>query len=456
MRENKGRKKRKSTIFRIFLIPLIAIMLLQSMITIGTLIVRRTAGTLEEYSGSMMSRLVENRRVILENDMNQRWSSIREQEDRMNGIFQKCLRPEEEGPETLLLSDERKDRLLTMLFPECLDILHNHSVTGVFLVLTGGEMETAGEFDGFFIRDSDPKTNPANNTDLLLERGSKQLSRTFGIPLDTNWTTRFRMDGQGVNAADSYFYVPWRAGREYGDADTEDLGYWSLPFFLEKNMADPYEMITYSLPLRYQGQVYGVLGVEISCKSLYDYFPVAELNASQQSGYMLAVREGDGRYRTLTGKGMLYDQVRTGADRFVLEETNYPSLSLVRDVRTNGQGVYAVECPLRIYGSNVPYENTEWVLLGLNTEKELFGMSRQLYFWMLLAVMIGLCFGVLGIYILVKHLTRPIRRLMDCISQGSQGLRAFRPSNILEIDALYDVVADLTERQKKAGIHSQN
>ena len=450
MREDKGRKKRKSTIFRIFLIPLIAIMLLQSMITIGTLIVRRTAGTLEEYSGSMMSRLVENRRVILENDMNQRWSSIREQEDRMNGIFQKCLKPEEEGPKTLLLSDERKDRLLTMLFPECLDILHNHSVTGVFLVLTGGEMETAGEFDGFFIRDSDPKTNPANNTDLLLERGSKQLSRTFGIPLDTNWTTRFRMDGQGVNAADSYFYEPWRAGREHGDADTEDLGYWSLPFSLEKNMADPYEMITYSLPLRYQGQVYGVLGVEISCKSLYDYFPVAELNASQQSGYMLAVREGDGRYRTLTGKGMLYDQVRTGADRFVLEETNYPSLSLVRDVRTNGQGVYAVECPLRIYGSNVPYENTEWVLLGLNTEKELFGMSRQLYFWMLLAVMIGLCFGVLGIYILVKHLTRPIRRLMDCISQGSQGLRAFRPSNILEIDALYDVVADLTERQKKA------
>ena len=41
-----------------FLIPLIAIMLLQGAITIGTLVIRRITGTLEEYSGNMMSRLV--------------------------------------------------------------------------------------------------------------------------------------------------------------------------------------------------------------------------------------------------------------------------------------------------------------------------------------------------------------------------------------------------------------
>ncbi len=59
-----------------------------------------------------------------------------------------------------------------------------------------------------------------NYTDLLLERGSKELSRTWNIPLDTNWTTRFHMDGRDVSAADRYFYEPWRAGTEYADADT--------------------------------------------------------------------------------------------------------------------------------------------------------------------------------------------------------------------------------------------
>ena len=70
-------QRKKATIFRIFLTPLIAIMLVQSIITIGTLVVRGTVRMLEEYSSGMMSRLVENRRVILQNDMNQRWAAIR-------------------------------------------------------------------------------------------------------------------------------------------------------------------------------------------------------------------------------------------------------------------------------------------------------------------------------------------------------------------------------------------
>lgn len=70
--KDKGHKKKKATIFQMFLIPLIVIMLVQSVITIGTLVIRRTTGMLEEYSGSMMNRLVENRKVILQNDMNQR------------------------------------------------------------------------------------------------------------------------------------------------------------------------------------------------------------------------------------------------------------------------------------------------------------------------------------------------------------------------------------------------
>ena len=71
--DKRSRGRKKASIFRIFLVPLIVIMLVQSMITMGTLVVRRTAETLAEYSGGMMNRLVENRGVILQNDMNQRW-----------------------------------------------------------------------------------------------------------------------------------------------------------------------------------------------------------------------------------------------------------------------------------------------------------------------------------------------------------------------------------------------
>lgn len=450
MRNAESQKKKKLTIFKFFLISLIVIMLIQSAITIGTLVVRQTAKTLEEYSAGMMRRLVENRQVILQNDMNQRWASISDQEGFLNNRLQQFLIDEDVKLEEILQSDELKNRFLDLLFPECLNILQNNVTTGIFLVLTGTDMEMEGDYAGFFIRDSDPHTNPVNFTDLLLERGNKQLSRMWNVPLDSNWTTRFHMNGIGQNPKDSYFYEPWRAGTEYPDADVEDLGYWSLPFSLEKNDSDTYEMITYSLPLRYGGQVYGVLGVEVSCQNLYDYFPAAELNSSQQSGYMLAVSKEDGSYVPLTGKGMLYDLIRSANKNFTLLKTGYHNLSLVEDIKMTGQGVYAVACPLELYGKNVPYENADWVLLGLNTEKELFGMSSQLYFWMVMAVLAGLIFGVFGIYILVRHLTRPVQNLMNCIMEGSAGLEKFKPSNILEIDALYDVISDLTKQQRKA------
>ena len=448
--KTKGKTGKKITIFRFFLFPLIAIMLVQSAITIGTLVVRQTTKTLEEYSGTMMSRLVENRSVILQNDMNQRWASIHEQEPRINALLEEYLKGQGVGLTELLRSGELRGGLLKELFPECLDILQSSSTTGIFLVLTGTEGLEAGEFDGFFIRDSEPNTNPANYTDLLLERGDKELSRERDIPLDTNWTTRFHMDGPGEHDADRYFYEPWRAGDSHPEADTADLGYWSAPFFLEKELPDSYEMITYSVPLRYGGRTYGVLGVEISSRSLSNYFPAAELNESQQSGYMLAVEQQDGSYRPLVGKGMLYDLIRNHGGGFELRETGYKDLLQVRDVKLDRQGVFAVARPLRLYSNNVPYEGTRWALLGLDTEEDLFGMSRQLYFWMVVAVLMGLAFGVLGIYVTVRHLTRPAQELMRCISAGQAGLQSFKPSNILELDSLYDVVNDLTRRQKEA------
>ncbi len=443
-------KKTRATIFRIFLFPLIAIMLLQGVITVGTLVVSRTAKTLEEYSGNMMTRLVENRGVILQNDMNQRWASIRDRTEPLGSLLEEYLTAEGLGLEQVLRSGEHRNALLEQLFPECLEILQNNSTTGIFLILAGPEAERAGALDGFYIRDSDPNTNPANYTDLLLERGSKELSRSWGIPMDTNWTTRFHMEGPGVSEGERYFYEPWQAGLRFPDADTEDLGYWSPPFRLEKNPADPHEMITYSIPLRYDGQTYGVLGVEISSRSLYSYFPAAELNDSLQSGYLLAVQREDGLYVPLVGKGMLYDQLRSLEGGLILEETDYRTLRRVKGAGPRGQGVYAVARPLKLYSSNVPYEDTDWVLLGLDTEEDLFGISRRLYLWMVIAVIGGLSFGVLAIYLVVRHLTRPVQRLMSCIREGAAGLPDFRRSNILEVDALYDVVVSLMDQQREA------
>lgn len=108
MKWKKSNNRKKATIIKIFLFPLIAIMLVQSAVTIGTLVVRRIGGMLEAYSSGMMGRLVENRGVILQNDMNQRWVSIRDDEETITGILEEFLGSEGTTPDMFMESEELK------------------------------------------------------------------------------------------------------------------------------------------------------------------------------------------------------------------------------------------------------------------------------------------------------------------------------------------------------------
>ncbi len=448
--KRKSENHKENSIFRIFLIPLIAIMLIQGLLTLATLIGGRIFSTIQGYSASMMARTVENRKVVLENDMVRCASTVYNLESILNGILEEYLKEQNITVDEMLSSGDRRQEFLTVLFPECTDTLQNIQTTGIFLILTGEDIQTPAAYEGFFVRDSDPVVNTANNTDLLFERGSKELSRAYDVPLDTYWGTYFQMEGQGKRASDAFFYEPWRAGIQHPDAAASDLGYWSLPFILEDDSKDSHEMITYSIPLCYDGKVYGVFGIEISVNLLYDYFPLSELNENEQSGYMLALDNGDGSYRALTGKGILYNSIRANADDFKLLVQKYDTLYEVADVLSGSQKIYAVSIPLKLYGDYAPYENVRWALVGLDGEEDLFGMSSRLYIGICTAILFGLVFGVIGIYICVLHLTRPIQNLMHCIDGGSAGLKDFQTSKILEIDALYGVIQDLTNRQKES------
>jgi PAS domain S-box-containing protein len=397
-----------------------------------------------------MSRMVENRKVILQNDMTQRWSSIADQETYMNRILEDFLKENKITLEEVQASEEWQAKLLETIFPICMNLVENNLSTGVFYILTGSDPSQPEDCRGFFLRDSNPQSNLAGYSDLMLERGSKQLSRTFGIPLDTYWTSVFRMPGSGERMEDEYYYEPWLAALQHPDADARDLGYWSSPFVLGADIRDPHEMITYSVPLRYEGKVYAVIGVEVSTSFLYDYLPVSELDAQQQAGYALALEHEDGTYSALLGKGVLYQKVKDATDAFSLKETRYENLYQVEDVMLGKQNLYAVKIPLKLYSRQVPYEDTNWVLIGFNNEDDLFGIGRQLYIWVITAILVGLIFSLFCIYIMVHRLTSPIKRLMSCISRGSSGLQEFQPSNIIEVDALYDVVENLTEKQKEA------
>jgi signal transduction histidine kinase/CheY-like chemotaxis protein/GGDEF domain-containing protein/PAS domain-containing protein len=423
-------------------------MIVQSMLSMGFLIFLKIPGTIQEYSVNIMSHMVENRKVILQNDMTQRWASIQEQESVMNQRLEQFLKKKKVTVSQMLASEELKNEFLEDVFPDYMNLVETNLTTGAFFVLTGQNIVEAEDVDGFFLRDSNPLVNPSQYSDLLMERGDKQLSRKNGIPLDTYWTMKFQMHGLGMKENEAFFYQPWNAAIQYPNADIEDLGYWSEPFVLDSSKKDPHDMITYSVPLRYQDTVYGVIGIEASVDYIYDYLPIDELNRNSQSGYAIAIEQEDGSYQAVLGQGVLYQNVIEDSDSFTLKKTDYNDFFKVKDVKSGSQSIYASKYELKLYGSHVPYQNTNWVLIGFNREEDLFGMGRKMYFWMMAALLIGLIFGLISIYIFARRLTSPIQRLKLSIDKGRSGLKEYQKSNILEVDALYDVLEDLVERQK--------
>lgn len=405
---------------------------------------------MENDAVNRVNYMVANRQVVLENAMIEQWGGIAEEQRMLQEQLEKVLEEQGATMDEFIHSDKMQERYLENIFSDMITLLQHGGSSGLFLILANDDpIEQEGEYFGFFVRDSEPDNKLETNSDLLFERGDKALARSEKISMDNAWATKFSFSGQGVRSADDFFYEPYAAAKKYPDTDMINLGYWSMPFILEDHYMDNHEMITYSLPLMYGGVVYGVVGVEVSTAHLNEYFPIRDLDENLNAGYILAVKQKDASYHSMTGKGSLYSAIVSKGKDMRLSRQEISGLYQVDDVEIGSQKIYAVIQPLKIYSNNVPYENTEWVLCGLVTEDSIFGLGRKLYQEIFL--MIGVCAaaGILVVTILIRHVTRPVYRLMESVRGGSEALHKFQPSNIIEIDELHDVVEKATDTQKQ-------
>lgn len=442
-------KNNQKSVTHLLLIPLLLVVLLQGLLPFYTLFVSGTKQTMEKNAVDIDQNIVENRKVVLEGAMVDQWSAVRKESDYLDTLLERLLVQNNAKKADFLRSKELQEQYVQEVFPELLDYLRRDTSCGIFLVLAkDGDATAEGNYSGFFLRDSDPTTKVGTNSDFLLERGSKALARQAGIALDTSWSTGFHFCGQGNRSADDFFYTPYLLALQHPDVDMASLGYWATPFILEDHPLDNHKMITYSVPLIYDGTVYGILGTEISTVYLANsYFSARDLDRNQNAGYAIALKQEDGSYSIVTGKGALYDVLLQDGGRFVLTDTGYSKLKLVPGSKIGSQKIYCVTSPLNLYGSNVPYESKDWMLCGFVTEDSVFALGNQLYRNILLIMVLCALIGVVVMIFVVRHISRPVYQLMDSIRGGVEGLRAFRPSKILEIDELHQVVENLTESE---------
>lgn len=442
-------KQRKKKLTYLLLIPLVLVVLLQGLLPFSILLTSRTKETMAKNAADIDSYLVENRRVVLQNAMVDQWSEVSSESAFLNNALQELLAQHQTDVDSFLGDQEMQRAYIQLVFDELLTYLRRDSTCGLFLILgNNDDMTLPQDYIGFFLRDSDPTTRTVSDSDLLFERGDKALARGSGIALDSSWNSVFHFLGSGVRSADDFFYTPYLLAQQNTDADMVDLGYWATPFILEDHGMDNHQMITYSIPLCYEGTVYGILGTEVSTSYISTSFlPVRDLDRNQNAGYAIAVGQGNGAYKIISGKGPLFDSIRRDHEVFFLEETEYRDLFRVRDSAIGTQGIYSAMSKLNLYSGKVPYENKDWVLCGFMAEDSIFALGNQLYRSILTTILLCALVGVVVMFVVVRYISAPVYRLMDSVRGGMAGLLGFQPSNIAEIDELHQVVQNLTEME---------
>lgn len=442
--------KRKKSLLDIFLIPILIIVFVQGAVPFLTLIFSGIRSSMENTVIGLDSHTVENRKVVLENDMIEQWSSVYKESDGLYAALSKVLERHQMDIQGFMGSADVQEEYLEEVFYDMVEVLQYNSTSGIFLILgNDGSTEEAGEYNGFWVRDSDPQNKTASHTDLQMERGSKALSQSMSISLDTPWRTDFRFEGDGKRSADDFFYKPYVAAGNYVDKNINmsNLGYWSKPFILEDFYMDNHKMITYSVPLVFNKTVYGVLGVEIGVNDLSRYFPVKDLDGDLNAGFALVVDQGDGSYEGIAGEGALYDAVSRDGSRFFLEEAVQGDLQLVRDAVVGKQKIYGIVSSLNLYSRNVPYEDTNWALCGFVTEESVYGLVSDVFQRILGAILGSALLAVILVYLLVQYTTKPVYRLVESVRSGVKGIHDFQGSGIQEIDELHEVIENLTDTQ---------
>ena len=442
--------KKKKSLWNIFLIPILIIVFVQGAVPFLTLIFSGIRSNMENAVIGLDSHTVENRKVVLENDMIEQWSSVYKESDSLSSALTKVLSNHQMDMQGFMGSGKVQEEYLETVFYDMVEVLQYNSTSGIFLVLgNDGDTDSEGEYKGFWVRDSDPQTKTASRTDLLMERGSKVLSQNMSISLDTSWHTDFHFQGNGKRDADDFFYQPYITAENYVDSRTsmKNLGYWSKPFILEDFYKDNHKMITYSAPLVYDKTVYGVLGIEVGVNDLTKFFQVKDLDSDLNAGFALVVDHGNGNYEGIAGEGALYDAVSRDGSDFVLEDPVQENLRLVQGAAIGKQQIYGLVSNLELYSRNVPYEDTQWALCGFVTEDSVYGLISDVYERILGAILGSALMAVILVYFLVQYATEPVYHLVESVRGGVKGIHGFQESGIQELDELHKVIENLTDTQ---------
>lgn len=325
------------------------------------------------------------------------------------------------------------------------DLMRRSYGTGIFVVLNGPAAQNSTENTkaGFYIRDSNPgRSYNQDNSSLLLERGLPSLANKYGIPLDSFWDLGF--DVTADDGSTDYYKKPFDSAVENQAKAGERLNfaYLSKPFRLSPK---DIPVITYSAPIILEdGSVVGVFGLEMGIGRIEQVLSADRTESSFEVCYALGVRQaGENIITPVASSGYLYNQYFKGDEYLEYTDNEEEGIGELRS--SDRAGWYASVKQLDVYNYNTPFEQEEWVLVGMARKNDLLSFYNSIRGMLLSSILIPIILSVFGVFVIGKIVTDPIRGLVNEVRKrsGEHGLTLTRV-HIGEIDELTETIEQLS------------
>lgn len=435
------RKERSRSIFQIALRSLLAVLVAEMLLLVGSLAMSGVIQTINRNAKDILAKQVENRGNYLAANMTQNWAELDELTNRVNARVAGMLASGE-------LKNEDFDRpggcaaVIGELCPELIDAMYNRQVSGIFMLfntksLTDDAPETV---QGIYLRDFDPTSRASErHADILVERASVEVVRSNYLATDSGWQPVFSAQD---SVEQPFFYKPFQAAVERGGTlDAAACGYWTTETY--RLSGDQKDAIAYSQPLILDdGTVYGVIGVELLADYVSTLLPCSELLERERGSYMLVCGNAeDGSLKPV----ILSSEIMS---RETLDGLNFAFTDQGMEAVSDAKGeYYGAVRNITLYSRNAPFDTDCWYLAGIAKRSDLFAFAAQIRKTLTACFLVTMLIGLLGILLVSYHLSKPIHLLSDEVRKAEeQGeLPSLSHTGIREIDQFSDAIAHLQQ-----------
>lgn len=422
-------KRKGRTIFWMALRSLLAVLAVEMLLMAGSLAAGGVIQTLNRNSQDILAKQVEDRGSYLEGSMVLNWSNLSAIRDKVNACTQQYLDAEGMTPEELG-REGGSAPLVNEVCQELIDTMYSKQVSGIFMLICTQPTDTVETMQGIYLRDIDPTSMPSDlHADILVERAPVGVVRAGYLAADTGWQPAF---SAADSAAQPFFYKPYQAAVQgNGKFSAEACGYWTTETY--SLSGDNREAIAYSQPLILpDGTVYGVLGVEIQSDYLQTLLPSGELLEEDRGSYVLACSTEEGEITPVVISSATMSRETLEGLEFAFADQNN---TVVAD---GDNKYYGAVRSIALYSRNAPFDADKWYLIGLAKRDDLFAFSIQATRTLAVSFVGTILIGLIGIFLVSYHLSKPIRMLSGEVEKAKQvgTLPSLPSTGIREIDQL--------------------